>query len=238
MLLNLQHKTSNITTNMNNKKSIQAIIACCFLAIMTFMTSCNKQESGNETPTVDTEEQTAKEEGVAMRCTCPPVVQLQPCNTFTEKQAEALIPSIKKALKENLGYELDVEVLPNVKLPETLKNDNKSRYRAEKIINHFPDNDHNATIIILHDDISATKGDIPDWGVQGLSIMSKKTCVASDFRVKDKSQFWKVMMHEFFHSFCKLHHCAKNDPTCLIREGAMRSSEKRLCADCKAKIKL
>ena len=222
---------------MSNKKSIQTIIACCILTIMALMTSCNKQETTEKAET-KAPETTVAEEDVAVRCTCPPVVQLLPCNTFTEKQAEALIPSIKKALKENLGYELDVEVLSNVKLPETLKNDQKTRYRASKIINHFPDDKFNATIILLHDDISTTKGDIADWGVQGLSIMSKKTCVASDFRVKDKSQFWKVMMHEFFHSFCKLDHCAKNDPTCLIREGAMRKSETRLCKDCREKIQI
>ena len=231
---------------MRNKKFIHAFITCCVLTMTTMMVSCGKQESGNnagapstsETVAADkTKPATTSEEEQAVRCTCPPIVYLQPCNSFTEKQAEALVPAIKKAIKENLGVELDVDVLPNVKLPKTLYSEYRPRYRASKVIDHFPDQGENETIILLHDDISAEKGDNPDWGVQGLTIMSRRTCVASDFRVKDKSQFWKVIMHEFFHSFCKLDHCAKNDPTCLIREGAMRASESRLCADCRAKVK-
>lgn len=217
---------------MRSKKFIHAFIACCVLTMTTMMVGCSKQGSGNDANATPT---TAKED-VVERCTCPPVVYLQPCNTYTEKQAKALAPSIAKAIKENIGLELEVEVLPNVKLPKTLYSEYRPRYRASKVINYFPDQKHNPTIILLHDDISAEKGDNPDWGVQGLTIMSKITCVASDFRVKDKSQFWKVAMHEFFHSFCKLDHCANNDPTCLIREGAMKRSEVRLCKDCRAKI--
>lgn len=218
---------------MSNKKSIQTIITSCFLAIMALLTSCNKEPNTQHIGVAKAHHTTH-----SLHCTCPPVVYLQPCNTYTEKQAKALAPSIAKAIKENCGIELDVEVLPNVKLPKTLYSDYRPRYRASKVIDYFPDQGDNETIILLHDDISAEKGDNPDWGVQGLSFMSRKTCVASDFRVKDKSQFWKVAIHEFFHSFCKLRHCAKNDPTCLIREGAMRTSEVRLCADCKAKIKI
>lgn len=171
---------------------------------------------------------------------CPPTVFLQPCNSFTEKEAEKLAPVIEKEIYDNTGVPMTVVVLDNIKLSkDKYYNKERTRYRASKILNSLCFDyllSHDGVIALMHDDISDSKGNIKDWGIQGLSYMSMKVSVASDFRVKDKSQFWKVVLHEFFHSFCCLDHCAKHDPTCLINEGAIRKSEKKLCNDCRSKL--
>lgn len=151
-----------------------------------------------------------------------------------------MAPIIEKDIYDNTRVPMTVVFLDNIKLSkDKYYNKERTRYRASKILNSLCFDyllSHDGVIALMHDDISDSKGNIKDWGIQGLSYMSMKVSVASDFRVKDKSQFWKVVLHEFFHSFCCLDHCAKHDPTCLINEGAVRKSEKRLCDDCKSKL--
>ena len=152
-----------------------------------------------------------------------------------------MAPIIEKEIYENTGVPMCVEILDNIKLSKSYYNKNNTRYRASKILNSLCLDyllSHDGVIALMHDDISDSKGDIEDWGIQGLSYMGKKVSVASDFRVKDKSQFWKVVVHEFFHSFCNLDHCEKNDPSCLIKEGAVKTSEKKLCENCRSKISI
>ncbi len=198
-----------------------------FIFAVLTLVGCNKEVK----PSFNEEE--------ALICSCPPVVWLQPCNSFTKAEAQKLAPVIEKAIEENTGMEYYVDVRDRIDLSKDLYNKAGTRYRGTKILDFLQstfDNSHDGVIALVHEDISATKGDIEDWGVQGLSYMGKKVSVVSDFRVKDKSQLWKVILHEFLHSFRGLDHCEKNNPSCILKEGAMRKSEIKLCDDCKRKM--
>lgn len=69
-------------------------------------------------------------------CTCPFVrVSLQPLGDFTQKEAKRLQKDLEKNLSGMLDIDMLFEVLPTKPLEDTWKNDAKSRYRADKIIN-------------------------------------------------------------------------------------------------------
>lgn len=204
-----------------------------FLILATLLVACKKEQE----PVIAEKSEIPE----VKNCMCPPVVWLQPCNSFTENEAKKLAPVIEKAIEENTGLEFYVGVRNNIKLPKSLYNENKSRYRALKILNYLRDTfdvSHDGIIALTHNDISDSKDNIKDFGIEGLAYIGKRVAVASDFRIKNKTQFWKVIIHEFLHSFCDLKHCKNNDSSCLMREGAMRKSQIKLCKDCKQKIYL
>ena len=82
-------------------------------------------------------------------------------------------------------------------------------------------------------DISASKGDNPDWGVMGLGFRPGKAAVASNFRMNNKEDFWKVAIHELGHT-AGLPHCPVK--TCFMRNahgGNPTAEEKEFCSGCK-----
>ena len=170
---------------------------------------------------------------------CPPIVYLQPCNNFKETEAKKLVIPISKVLKEITDLDLIIEVLPSKILSDSLKNESNTRYRADKIIHSYPDNPHDAVILLTHDDISCSRAGKKDWGVLGFAIRPKHVCIASDFRLKDKNRdFWKVAIHELVHSFFNLPHCTNNDSSCIMQDArghADLSHKNHLCASCKLK---
>lgn len=171
-------------------------------------------------------------------CCCPPTVLLQSFNSFTEEEARAMIPKMKKLIKEGTGLELDFDVLPRIILADSMMNDIFTRYRADRIIPSLKDNHHDVVVGLLHDDISCTYKGKKDWGVLGLSLTPKyKNCVASDFRLKHKKRdLWKVATHEFFHAVCNMHHCPKDDPRCIMKDAeghADFSNKEHMCKTCR-----
>ena len=152
-------------------------------------------------------------------CSCPPSVLLQPLNGFTEKEAEDMIPQMKKLIEEGTGNDLAFDILPRIILPEGMMNDIFTRYRADKIIPSLKDNHHDVVIGLMHDEISCTYKGKKDWGVLGLSLPDYKNCVASDYLLKHKKRdLWKVATHEFFHAVCNMSHCPNNDSRCIMKD--------------------
>ena len=172
---------------------------------------------------------------------CPPIIYLKPYSDFSKQEAQALVPHLKRFLKENSLSEMDVVVLPNIKLADSLMNDKRSRYRGDKMINSIPEDGHNAIILLTHKDISVTYKGRPDWGVLGLSLMPKHVCVASDFRLKNKKRdLWKVACHELLHSFFNMQHCPKDDPLCIIKDAKGKANfgpKEHLCKTCAETLK-
>ena len=84
----------------------------------------------------------------------------------------------------------------------------RDRYRADSLIAWMGKRAKaNETWIgITMNDISTTKGSNPDYGVMGLGNCPGKACVASEFRVRNKKLFFKVMIHELGHT-TGLPHC-------------------------------
>lgn len=81
-------------------------------------------------------------------------------------------------------------------------------------------------------DISTTKGDNPDHGIMGLGFRPGKACIASSFRIRDKKNFFKVVIHELGHT-TGLPHCPET--TCFMRDakgGDPTREEKEFCNTC------
>lgn len=175
-------------------------------------------------------------------CSCPhTTICLQPLDNFSQREAETLKADLLKYVNQlNLAEVASIEVLPCKKLSPSLLNDTKTRYRADKIIRYVQsEGKYNRTVVALtHKDISVPLRGKKDWGVMGLSLQPGTACVISTFRVKDKSQLWKVAIHEFCHTYYNMPHCPNDDPTCLMKDAKGRNEFKnktRFCKDCKEK---
>ena len=148
-------------------------------------------------------------------CTCPPTIFLQPYDNYTQKEAMQLSKVLEKKFLELYGVEFEFEVLPNKKLSADLMNDNKTRYRADKIINSLKD---------------------------GAGIHGTYTCVVSDYRLKHKKRdYWKVVTHEFTHTVCRYSHCPDDNPLCIMKDAKGKadfSNKVEFCKTCKEKINI
>jgi hypothetical protein len=175
-----------------------------------------------------------------IQCCCPPTIYLQPCNNYTQKEAKQLIPKLQKAFIQNSFDSLDFIILPTIQLSNSLKNESKTRYRADKIIHSIEDNQHDMIILLTHEDISLPYKGHKDWGVLGLSISPKHVCITSDYRLKNKKRdYWKVILHEFAHSYFKASHCPDDNPTCIMKDAkghADFSNKNKICSTCMNKI--
>ena len=203
------------------------------LCAIICMASCSKKR-GENSELSDEEE---------VRCLCPPVIHLQPFGKFSQHEAQLLGKELSKRIEDIFGVELECEVHPPLPLSDTLMNDGHTRYRADKIIKSMAANAnrHNIYIGLTHKDISCNVHGKKDWGVQGLSLIPGNACVASTFRVKDRRDFWKVVCHEFIHTYFTYNHCPKDDPSCLMQaaKGHPRYKGKNgLCPHCSSVLKI
>ena len=145
---------------------------------------------------------------------------------FTQKEVLQLKRDLEKHLGMLIGeVGLQFEVLPNKPLAEELLNDAGTRYRADKIINSLTKDDNGQHVIIglTHKDISVSYKGRPDWGVLGLSLIPKKACVVSTFRVRNRRDLWKVAAHEFIHTCFEYQHCPDDNPKCLMKDAKGRA---------------
>ena len=180
-------------------------------------------------------------------CTCPHCrLLIQPYGDFSNVRAQEVATKLEKNLATNVKdlAVTEVRVLPGRPLTEDLMNDAKTRYRASKILDKQASlkSQKDDVIIGLTDcDISATAHGYDDWGILGMSYMGYSNCVISTFRVKDKTQFWKVVLHEFGHGYLGLDHCPNNDPQCFMVDCNGKpdlAKEKYLCDTCSKSIRL
>lgn len=136
------------------------------------------------------------------------------------------------------------KVYPNVvlskaiPLPKSTLNDSGSRYRADSLLVFLRKRTalHCTTIGVTTRDISATKSEIPDWGVMGLSYRPGNACIVSSYRLKGKTKlqkFFKLSLHELGHTR-GLKHCS--DKKCIMRSAEGKDHFNELndfCSRCK-----
>jgi len=131
----------------------------------------------------------------------------------------------------------DVGILPAEAMPARAWYAPRQRWRADTLIGWMA---RRATanevwLGITTDDISAAKeGVAQDFGIMGLGLKPGRACVASTRRVKDKSQFPKVVIHELGHT-AGLPHCP--EPRCLMRAADRRDHTRDIdafCGKCRA----
>jgi len=126
-------------------------------------------------------------------------------------------------------------LLPPAALPASAYYRPRGRYRADSLI-HWMSRQagpHDVWLGITTVDISTTKGGKADWGVMGLGFCPGQAAVASSYRLKDKSQFWKVAIHELGHT-AGLPHCPVK--TCFMRDangGNPTAEETEFCPTCR-----
>lgn len=178
-----------------------------------------------------------------IECMCPPTIYLQPYGNFTQKEASKLGKELENHLFEIFNVDLGCEVLPALPLSDSLLNNAKTRYRADKIIKSLStkSDNHNIYIGLTHKDISCSIRDKEDWGVQGLSLIPGNSCVVSTFRVKNQNDFWKVACHEFIHTYFNYRHCPKDDSSCLMQNAKGHpnyKNKKGLCPYCQSVLHL
>lgn len=127
-------------------------------------------------------------------------------------------------------------LLPAIEIPAMAFYAPRNRYRADSLIRWMSrqTKENEIYIGITMQDISTTKGDYSDYGVMGLGYCPGKACVVSSYRLKNKANFYKLVIHELGHNM-GLQHCPV--PTCYMRDakgGDPTGEEKTFCKKCAA----
>lgn len=181
------------------------------------------------------------ENDVYEECSCPPTIYLQPLNGFSQFKAKRVKEQIRNS-HIDIFNDVDIEILPDTTLGETMLNKTKTRYRADKIINSYRNkaNKHYVIIGLTNSDISTTYKGKDDWGVLGLSFKKKYVGVVSTYRLKNSDRdFWKIVVHEFIHAYFGYEHCPKDNKDCIMQDAkghANFSDKNNLCEYCKSQL--
>ncbi|WP_298903418.1 hypothetical protein [uncultured Psychroserpens sp.] len=170
---------------------------------------------------------------------------------------KAIINSVTKILKET--YNANVIVLDKKALPkQAFVNIKSPRYRADSLLKdllrHRPDS-IDFILGITSKDISTTKRDVNgnikqpeakygDWGIFGLGYKPGKSCVISNFRLKNTTpktyinRIQKIAVHEIGHNLelphCDTDKCVMQDAVETIKTVDLAGFE--LCKSCLHKI--
>ncbi len=139
---------------------------------------------------------------------------------------------------------LKLNILPHKNSPDSALNYVRTRYRATKLMNFLHDNTpkREFTIGITDKDISTTIHGADDYGILGISSLGhrKRACITSTYRLKNKSDLWKLMAHEFTHGFFSLGHCKSDDEQCIMRDAKGKSPrfdiKEKLCDRCQSEL--
>ena len=99
-----------------------------------------------------------------------PVLLIQPYNDVTVQEAERLKAELERELPRLTGDDFEVKVLPVRQLSDSLKNDARTRFRADKILtwqtrNIAVGNAPPTLLGFTHSDISLPYKGCADWGV-------------------------------------------------------------------------
>jgi len=165
-------------------------------------------------------------------------IYLQPYD-YSYEETLNLKTVFEEHLEQMLYGTFEVKVLPEKHLTSEYLGDTKTKYRIDKIIDSLSKNatSHNIYIGITHKDICRDfKYGVVDWGVLGSSISSYHACVVSDKRLRNKQRdLWKLVIHEFIHTYYEYPHCPKDNPKCIMRDAkghADFSNKVSLCEYC------
>ena len=160
------------------------------------------------------------------------LIVIQPFYGFPDSSVTLITNELKK------NYKGCVMVNKTIKLPESALNGNRTRYRADSLINYLSKIAPKESVILglTNKDISFTKGTYQDWGIFGLGSSYLKSCVVSSYRLKGNTKsdkLFKVVIHELGHTK-GLNHCP--DETCIMTDakGKDRLDHKTdFCTKCK-----
>ena len=210
-----------------------------FLLLLIGVVSCNSK-TDKESNVSEKKMVMVKEKPSVIMKKSAITLYLQPYNGFPQNQLEKLQLDVQHCL-DTLVPELkfDVKLHDDVNLPASCYYKPRNRYRADSILRYQNSIDgKNYVMGVMSQDISTSVHDVEDWGVLGLSFRPGKSAVVSNFRVKNKALFYKVVVHEFFHNL-GLGHCPHGDCSCYMKDADKHprlDKEVRLCPTCKAEL--
>lgn len=120
----------------------------------------------------------------------------------------------------------------------------RKRYKADKLLKHQRALCPSKTDLVIgfsEKDISTKVHGYDDWGIMGLGSAKLKSCVISNYRLKNKTcltdDFYKLTLHELGH--CEgLPHCNHSE-TCIMRDANKQNLFPQLtefCPSCNAHL--
>ena len=126
-----------------------------FLGVLLVLASCTGNKESHVVVPVDEPQ---------------PVLLIQPYNGVTLQEAERLKAELERELARLTGDDFEVKVLPVRQLSDSLKNDARTRFRADKILtwqtrNIAVGNAPTTLLGFTHSDISLPYKGRADWGV-------------------------------------------------------------------------
>jgi archaemetzincin len=210
---------------MTSKKLSFNLLLICILSILLACNSNNETKHNIETTSIENK----KEEKLT--------IIIQPFSDLPAGTAEKVATELKAM------YAGHVVVKSAIPLPQRALNYNRTRYRADSLIEYLGTLVEEDQLIIglTARDISTTKGDKPDWGVMGLGFCPGKSCIASSFRLKGNNKqekLFKVAIHELGHTQgiaqTNTKHCPNK--TCFMRDAEGKDHLNELthfCSACK-----
>ncbi|WP_294270335.1 matrixin family metalloprotease [uncultured Chryseobacterium sp.] len=160
----------------------------------------------------------------------PLIIAVQPFKDIHPARVAFVTSGLKKIYPK-------VVVMQPIDLPNNSYYPERNRYRADSLICFLQSRAAERTVVIglTSKDISASKGNIRDFGIMGLGYRPGNACIASAFRLsknKTDEQLFKIAVHELGHAQ-GLKHCPVK--TCFMRsaEGKNPTDEETgFCRKC------
>lgn len=157
-------------------------------------------------------------------------IVIQPFTGFPANLLDSLLPKLRLVFG-------DIQIAGTLDLPKNAYYPPRNRYKADSVLKFLLErNGKDIWLGLTHVDISTRNGNIPDWGVMGLSLCPGKASVVSLYRIKKSNRLddlYKVVVHELGHAE-GLPHC--KDESCYMRDaegGYPLQMEKSFCHSCR-----
>ena len=166
------------------------------------------------------------------------VIKLLPYDDFSKQEVESLLPILQQSFDKWLYGSWTFEIIEPAHFPQGSYVKERNRYSVTPVLNYQSMLLENNEIIIglTHKDICTNIHGVKNYGIVGISRPLKQVCLVSDKRLKDKSLYWKPILHEFMHTFYGAKHCPNDDPTCFMKDAKGHGNFKimdKLCDSCK-----
>lgn len=160
-------------------------------------------------------------------------ILLVPCNGFSKEVAIKAAVDLENYFYNTYGICAKISVENEFKIENKFKH--KKRYNATEIIKYYNYDSDVVNIFLLKDDIFTKRKNNPEYGIIGQSLLGGNVCIVSTYRIKNINNLWKVILHEFCHSYFKYKHCPLDDPKCFMKDAkghARFDIQEYFCKEC------